>query len=154
MPRNTRNKNKYVHINHPMMQKRIRKLGNQQFMNKGLVSRRTQKEEPWREVAGKLSTWQGGISSLGKNDKGKRSQKLRLKKVRGREGRRTKSQLFRDTPEWKVSRRLLVKKYQKEKIMTNKEGTSHQCCWHNIGSSTQESKWGESVVPRDLRMTL
>ena len=72
-------------------------------------------------MAGKLSTWQEGISSLGKNDKGKGSQKLR-----GLEGRMT-NQLFRDTPEWKVSRRLLGEKHQREKIMRNKEGTSHQC---------------------------
>ena len=61
------------------MQKGIRRLGNQQFMNNGLVPWGTQKEEPWREVAGKLSTWQEGISSHGKNDKGKGSQKLILK---------------------------------------------------------------------------
>ena len=74
--------------------------------------------------------------------------------MRDLEGRRTKSQLFKDTPEWKVSKRLLGKKHQKEKIMRNKEGTSHQCCWHNIGSGTQESKWGESVVPQNPMMTL
>ena len=49
-------------------------------MNKELVPRGTQKEEPWRKVLGKLSTWQEGINSLGKNDKGKDSQKLSLKK--------------------------------------------------------------------------
>ena len=43
--RNTRNENRYVPISHPMMQKEIRRLGNQQFMNKGLVPRATQKEE-------------------------------------------------------------------------------------------------------------
>ena len=31
-------------------------------------------------MAGKLSTWQEGISSLGKNEKGKGSQKLSLKR--------------------------------------------------------------------------
>ena len=67
---------------------------------------------------------------LGKNDKRKGNQKLSLKKVRGLKERRTKSQLFKDTPEWKVSRKLLGKKHQKEKIMRNKE-----------------SKWGESMVP-------
>ena len=49
-------------------------------MNKGLVLQGTQKEEPWREVVEKLSTWQEGINSLGKNDKGKGSQKLSLKR--------------------------------------------------------------------------
>ena len=46
-------------------------------MNKRLVPRGTQKEEPW---LGKLSTWQEGISSLGKNDKEKGKQKLSLKR--------------------------------------------------------------------------
>ena len=77
---------------------------------------------------GRLSTRQERISSLGKNDKRKGSQKLSLKRVRGLEGRRAKGQLFKDTPEWKVNRRLLRKKHQKEKIMRNKEGTSHQGC--------------------------
>ena len=56
---------------------------------------------------GRLSTQQEGISSLRTNDKRKGSQKLSLKKVRGLEGRRAKGQLFKDTPKWKVSRRLL-----------------------------------------------
>jgi len=43
---NTGNENRYVPISHPMVQKGTRKLGNQQFMNKELVSRGTQKEEP------------------------------------------------------------------------------------------------------------
>ena len=30
--------------------------------------------------------------------------------------------------------------------MRNEEGTSHQCCQHNIGFGTQESKWKESMV--------
>ena len=51
--RNTRNKNIYIPISLPIMQKRTRKLGKQQFMSKGLVPRGTQNEEPWREVAGK-----------------------------------------------------------------------------------------------------
>ena len=68
---------------------------------------------------------------------------------RSLERRRTKGQLFKDTPEWKVSKRLLRKKPQKKKIMRNEEGTSHQCCWHNIGSSTQGSKWEESVVSQE-----
>ena len=56
------------------------------------------------------------------------------------ERREIKGQLSRDTPEWKVSKRLLGKKHQKKKIMRNKEGTSHQSCWHNMGFSTQGSK--------------
>ena len=51
-------------------------------------------------------------------------------------------QLFKATPEWKVSRRLLRKKHQKEKIMRNTEGTNHQGCWHYIGSGTQEGQMG------------
>ena len=35
------------------MQKGIKKLRDQQLMNKGLVPRATQKKEPWREVVGK-----------------------------------------------------------------------------------------------------
>ena len=53
-----------------------------------------------------------------------------------------------DTPEWKVSKGIVRKKPQKKKIMMNKEGISHQCCWQNIGFSTQGSKWEESVVPQ------
>ena len=56
VPRNTRNENRYVPISRPMMQKGIKKLRNQQFMNKRLVPQGTQKEKPCREVAGKLST--------------------------------------------------------------------------------------------------
>ena len=38
-------KNKYVPLKHPMVQQRIRKLGEWQFMNKRLVPRGTQNEE-------------------------------------------------------------------------------------------------------------
>ena len=53
-----------------------------------------------------------------------------------------------------VSKRLLGKKYQKKKIMKNKERTGHQSYWHNMGFGTQGSKGGKSVVPQNLRMTL
>ena len=65
---------------------------------------------------------------------------------RSLERRRIKGQLFKDTLKRKVSKRLLEKKSQKKKIMRNEEGTNHQCCWHNIDSGTQESKWRESMV--------
>ena len=93
---------------------------------------------------------------LGKMTKGKAAKKLSLKKVRFRslKGRKIRGQLSRDTPEWKVNKRLLGKKYQKKTIMRNKEGTSHQSCWHNIGSGTKGSKGGELVVAWNLRMTL
>ena len=90
---------------------------------------------------------------LRKMTKGKKveSENVRCRRLEGREIR---GQLSRDTLEWKVSKRLLGKKQQNEKIMRNKEGTSHQNCWHNIGSGTQGSKGGESMVPRNPRMTL
>ena len=48
-------------------------------MNKGLVLGGTQKEDPWKEVAGKIFTLsRDWISSLGKNDKKER--KLNLKR--------------------------------------------------------------------------
>ena len=49
----------------------------------------------------------------------------------------------------KLAKGFLKKKPQKKKIMRNKEGTSHQCCWHNIDSGTQGNKWEESVIPRE-----
>ena len=110
----------------------------------------------------KGSSWENfqsgrdGIDSLRKNDKRKGSQKAKSENVRGRslEGKEIRGQLSKDTPEQKVSKRFLGKKHQKKKIMRNKEGTSHQSCWHNIGFSTQGSKGGESVVPWNPRMTL
>ena len=106
MPRNTRNKNRYIPITHPMMQKTTRKLGKQQFMSKGPFGEPRMKNHEGKQL-GRLSTWQKGINSLGKNDKRKGSQKLSLKMVRGLEGRRAKDQLFKDTPKWKVNRRFL-----------------------------------------------
>ena len=70
-------------------------------------------------------------------------------RFRNLEGGRIKGQLSNDTLERKVSKRLLGKKHQKKKIMRNEEETSHQYCWHNIGSGTQESKLGELVVSRE-----
>ena len=92
----------------------------------------------------------------GKMKKRKGSQKAEFEKVRCRslEGREIRGQLSKDTLEWKVSKRLLGKKYQKKKIMRNKERTGHQSYWHNMGFGTQGSKGRESVVPRNLRMTL
>ena len=86
----------------------------------------------------------------------KGGQKAESKKVshRSLEGRKIGGQLPRDTLEQKVSKRLLGKKHQKKKTMRNKEGTSHQSCWHNMGSGTQRSKGGESMVPQNPRMTL
>jgi len=43
---------------------------------------------------------------------------------------------------------------KEKKTMRNKERTSHQSGWHNMSSGTEGSKGGESVVPRNLRMTL
>ena len=74
------------------------------------------------------------------------SENVRFKSL---EGKRTKGQLLKDTLERKVNKRLLGKKHQKKKIMRNEEETSHQYCWHNIGSGTQGSKWGELVVSRE-----
>ena len=151
MSRSTRNENRCVPISHPMMQKGIRRLGNQQFMNKGAGSsgnpkRRTMKGSDWEtfNLAGRNQlTWEKWQRE--------RQPKADSKKVRFRslEGRRTKSQFSEDTPERKVSKRLLGKKHQKKKIMRNEEETSHQYCWHNIGSGTQGSKWGELVVSRE-----
>ena len=103
MPRNTRNKNRYIPISHPMMQKTTRKLGKQQFMSKGPFGEPRMKNHEGKQL-GRLSTWQKGINSLGKNDKRKGNQKLSLKRVRGLKGRRVKGQVFKDTLEWKVSR--------------------------------------------------
>ena len=78
----------------------------------------------------KGSSWENfqsskdGIYSLWKNDKRKGRQKAEFEKVRFRrlEGREIRGQLSRDTPKWKINKRLLGKKHQKKKIMRNKEG--------------------------------
>ena len=73
---------------------------------------------------------------LGKMTKRKIAKKLSLKRVRIRslEGREIGDQP--STPEWKASKKLLGKQHQKKKTMRNKERTSHQSGWHNVGSST------------------
>ena len=58
----------------------IRRLGNQQLMNKGLVPRGTQEDEPWRKVARGLSAWYKGISQFRENDKRECNQKVGLKR--------------------------------------------------------------------------
>ena len=89
-------------------------------MNKGLVPQGTQKEEPQREVVGKTFNLAGMESAhSGKMTKGKVAEKAESEKMRCRslEGREIRYQLSRDTPERKVSKKLLRKRYQKKKIM-------------------------------------
>ena len=80
-------------------------------MNKGAGTsgnlERTIKESSW----GNLQPGRNGFGSPGKNDKKKDSQKAESKNVRFRslEGREIGGQLFKDTSEWKVSKRLLGK---------------------------------------------
>ena len=93
---------------------------------------------------------------LGKMTKEGQPKKLSLKKVRIRslEGREIKCQPFKDTQEWKVSKKHLGKQQQKKKTMRNKEMINYQSGWHNVSFGTQGSKGGELVVPRNPRMTL
>ena len=90
---------------------------------------------------------------LGKMTKRITAKKLSLRKVRiiSLEGRKIGGQPSKDTLEWKVNKKLLGKQHQKKKkkkkTMRNKEKTSHQSGWHNMGSCTQGSRGGESVVP-------
>ena len=58
-----------------------------------------------------------------------------------------KGQLFKGTPERKVSRRLLGKKQQKEKIMRNKERTSPLSDWHSTSFGAKGSKREKLMVP-------
>ena len=112
-------------------------------------------KNPWRRTM-KGSGWEN-FNLAGRNkltwEKWQRERQPKAEsenvKFRSPKGRRTKGQLSRDTLKWKLSKRHLGKKHQKKKIMRNEEGSSHQCCWHNIGSDTQRSKWGESVVHRE-----
>ena len=94
-----------------------------------------------------------GFGSPGKNDKRRTAKKLSLKKIRIKslEGKEIGGQ---DTPERKVSKKLLGKQHQKKQTMRNKEMNSHQSGWHNMDSSTQRSRGGESMVPRNPKMTL
>ena len=75
---------------------------------------------------------------LGQNDKKEGQPKAESENVRFRslKGREIKGQLSRDTLEWKVSKKLLRKQHQKKKTMRNKERTSHQNGWHNVGFGT------------------
>ena len=121
-------------------------------MNKGAGTsgnlERTIKESSW----GNLQPGRNGFGSPGKNDKNKDSQKAESKKVRFRslEGREIGGQLFKDTPEWKVSKRLLGKQHQKKKTMRNKERTSHQSGWHNMGFGAKGAKEGNQWYPETL----
>ena len=121
-----------------MMQKEPKNLGtnNSQTMGWYLRSpeRRTMKGSSWEN----FQLGRDGISLLGKNDKRKGNQKVESENVRFKslEGKEIRGQLSRNTPKRKVGKRLLRKKHQKKKIMRKKEGTNHQSCWHNIGSST------------------
>ena len=84
------------------------------------------------------------------------AKKLSLKrvKIRSFEGREIGGQPSKETPEWKVIKKLLGKQHQKKKTMRNKEKTSHQSSWHNVSSSTQGSEGRELVVPWNLRVML
>ena len=64
---------------------------------------------------------------LGKMTKRRIAKKLSLKKVKIRslEGRETGGQPSKDTPEWKVSKKLLGKQHQKKKTIRKKERTSY-----------------------------
>ena len=64
---------------------------------------------------------------LGKMTKRMTAKKPSLKKVKIRslEGREIGGQPFKDSPEWKVSKKLLGKQHQKKKTMRKKERTSH-----------------------------
>ena len=53
-------KNKYVHLKHPMVQQRIRKLREWQFMNKRLVPQGTQNSPQMKNYKGK---WLGKPST-------------------------------------------------------------------------------------------
>ena len=77
-----------------------------------------------KRIIMKRSSWENfqpsrdEIGSLGKNDKRKNSQKAKSENVRFRsfEGREIRGQLSKDTPERKVSKRLLGKKHQNKKL--------------------------------------
>ena len=78
------------------------------------------------------------LAYLGKMTKGKEA-KGGSKKVESRSlgEEKNKSQPSRTPRTKKSANGLLKKEPQKKKIMRNKKGTSHRCCWHNIGSGTQ-----------------
>ena len=92
------------------------------------------------------------MAHLGKMTKRRTGQKAESEKVRFRslEGREIGGQPSKDTPEWKVSKKILGKQHQKKKTMRNKERTSRQRGWHNVGSSTQGVKEGNQWYPETL----
>ena len=104
-----------------MMQKGVRRPGNQQLMSKSLVPWVTQDKELGRKVAWDLLAWQKGISSPRENNKRESSQKVGLKKVESRslgEGK-NKSQPSRTPQNGKVSKSLFEEGISKEE--NNKE---------------------------------
>ena len=92
-----------------------------------------------------LQPSRNGLGSPRKNDKKRTAKKLSLKKIRIKslEGKEIRGQ---DTPERKVSKKLLWKQHQKKQTTRNKEMISHQSGWHNVGSGTQRSTGRESMV--------
>ena len=129
MPRNTRNEEQICPSQSPNDAERNHKAWRVTIHEQGPDT----SGKPERIIM-KRSSWENfkpgrnGIGSLRKNDKRKDNQKAESENVRFRSlnGREIRGQLFKDTPKWKVSKKLLGKKHQKKKIMRNKEGTSHQ----------------------------
>ena len=78
------------------------------------LERRTTKRSSWKN----FQPGRDRISSLGKNDKRKGSQKVEFEKVRYRslEGREIRGQLSRDTLERKVNKRLWGKSTKRRKL--------------------------------------
>ena len=78
------------------------------------------------------------LAHLGKMTKRRIAQKLSMKMVRIRslKGRKIGGQPSKDTPEWKVSKKLFGKYHQKKKTIRNKEMTNYQSGRHNVGSGT------------------
>ena len=72
MLRNTRNENRYVLISHPMMQKGIKRLGNQQFINKeGWYLGEPRKKNYEGKWLGNFQPGRKELAHLGKMTKGK-----------------------------------------------------------------------------------
>ena len=88
-------------------------------MNKWLVSWGTQKEEPRREVVGKIFNLAKMESThTGKMTKGKVAEKDEFEKMRCRslEAREIESQLSRDTPKGKSARSFWGKGIKRRKL--------------------------------------
>ena len=131
----------------------IRKHGNQQLISKDLVSQRIQKKNHEGRWLGIFQSGRKKSAHLGKMTKRKTTKRWVWKKkwnLEVLEKERTKVSLLGRPIMGKSARGFLKKEPQKKKIMKNEEGTNHQCCWHNIGSRTQGSKWRESMVPQKL----